>query len=134
LVLTKRADALVPVPAVELVVPELRGLDSIEAANVDVHLVGVGTRSVEGVNAAMAAKVMLSGVRPKGVRRDGVGALQELEVALRHDEVKIPLLAADAAIALDSVARTNRDAIPYGTAVTASFENFRPELRHSPTG
>ncbi len=90
---------MLPVPAVERVRLDRREIDALEAADVDVDLIGVGARDVEGVDAACGAERVLrrAGVKPIGRQR--IGAAEKLEGVARHDQMQEALLGADRAVA-----------------------------------
>jgi hypothetical protein len=104
---------------------EIGRFNAIEAAHVDVDLVWMGARAVVRVNPALPTEVVLRRVGPKGVRRERVASAEQLEVAFRHDEMQESFFHADAAVALDGLAGTQRDAISDGAAVTASLDDAR---------
>jgi hypothetical protein len=61
-------DRLLPMLPIEGVRLDFCQVDVVEAANVDAELVRVGSRHIEGVNAAMAAEGVLGGQRVEPVR------------------------------------------------------------------
>jgi len=85
---------VLPVPAVELLDVERRDIDAVEAARVDVDLVGVGARHVERMDAAGGAECVLrrAGIEPVGRQR--ILAADQLELFRRHDEMQKTLFRA----------------------------------------
>jgi hypothetical protein len=107
---------------VEGVQPDLCQVDVVEAANVDAELVGVGSRHIEGVNAAMAAEFVLGGQRVELVGGELVLAAQQLEMFRRDDEMQKTLLGADRAVALGDMRQVGGDAKSNPPAMAAAFE------------
>src|SRR6516165_4427051 len=77
---------------VEGVRPAFCQVDVVEAANVDAEFVRVGSRHVEGMNAAMAAECVLGGQRVELVGGELVLAAQQLKMFRRDDEMQKPFL------------------------------------------
>src|SRR5271170_4576686 len=80
-------DRLFPVPPIEAVRLKRRRIDAVETADVDVDLIGVRARHVEGVDAAGGAEGVPrgAGVEPVGGQR--ILAAEEFELLGRHNEM-----------------------------------------------
>src|SRR5208282_3135339 len=93
------SDRVLPVLAIKQKRLDRREIDTVEAADVDVDLIGIGARDVEGVDAAGRAESMLcrAGVEPIGRQR--IGAAEKLKGLARHDQMQKTLLGADRAVA-----------------------------------
>src|SRR5204862_7651334 len=91
---------LPPFAAVERL--DLDGLDRprIQAARVDAVAIRARARHVERFAAAGRAEKMLRGSGVEGIARQEFLALKQPEARLGHDEMQIPRLGADGAIAL----------------------------------
>ena len=97
-------------------------VDIVEAANVDAEFVRVGSRHIEGLNAAMEAECMLCGPRVELISRELVLPAQQLETFGRHDEMQKALFGADRAVALGDVRQVGGDTKSNPPAMAAPFE------------
>jgi len=96
---------------VEGVRPDFCQVDVVEAANVDAEFVRVGSRHVEGMNAAMAAECVLGGQRVELVGGELVLAAQQLKMFRRDDEMQKTFFGADRTVALDDVRQVGGDGV-----------------------
>src|SRR5262245_18931936 len=97
-----------------------RRIDIVQTADIDVDLVGIGTRHIEGMDAAGRAERVLSraGVEPIGGQR--VRTADELELFGRHDEMQKALFGADRAIAFGDTRKIRRDAETHAPAMATA--------------
>src|ERR1700722_13289487 len=95
-------------------------IDIVQTTDVDIDLVGIGARHIEGMNAAGRAECVLgrAGVEPIGGQR--VRTAEKLELLRRHDQMQKALLGADRAIALGDAREVRRDAETYAPAVATT--------------
>src|ERR1043165_7941866 len=91
---------LLPVAAVEQPA-RLHGLGVVivETARVDAVILRIGTRLIEGVDAAMPAECVLRGAGVELIGRQRVGAAQDVHALARHGQVQNALFRADRAVA-----------------------------------
>ena len=82
---------------------------AVDAAHVDADPIRMRTRNVEGFHAADRAEEVLGDVGIERVGRQRIAAADQLEAVRRHDEVQIPELAADGAIAVRDLEVGRRD-------------------------
>ena len=115
---------MLPVPAVEFADLERRNIDAVEAARVDVDLIGVRARHVERMDAAGLAERMLGGAGVELVGGQIVFAAYQFELLGRHDEMQKALLGAHRAIAIRDAAEIGGDRKTHPAAVAAAFVDF----------
>ena len=84
---------MLPVPAIELLDLERRDIDAVEAAHIDVDLVGIGARHIEWMDAARGAERVLRLAGIESISRQRILAADQLELFRRHDEMQKPFLA-----------------------------------------
>ena len=80
--------------------PQGRHVDTIETAGIDVDVVWVRSRHVEGMHSAMAAEGVLRRIGVELISRQRVFAAQELKLFRRHDQMQDTFLCTDRAVAL----------------------------------
>jgi hypothetical protein len=97
--LVRRIGTSLPVEAIEA--NSLQGfqIDAFETACVDHVVRGVGARTVEGRNTAVATEVMERTTRAELIRRKGFLSLNEMESIWRYHVMEVTLTLADRAIA-----------------------------------
>src|SRR5262249_38286586 len=110
-----------PVLAVEVSQREGGEIDIVQAAHVDVDLVGVGTRHVERMNATHPAEGVLGGLGVEDVSGEIVLPAQQLEPFGWHDQVQDALLGADGAIAFRDLCKLGGDAKAHPAAMATAF-------------
>jgi hypothetical protein len=86
-------------PAVEQMGLDHADVDAVEAAHIDIDLVGIGTGHVERMNAAGGAERMPRRAGIETIGGERVFAAEQFELLRRHDQMQKPLLGADRAIA-----------------------------------
>src|SRR2546423_1466024 len=114
-------DRLLPVPAVEVRGANVVQAHAVETTHVDVDLVRIRARHVEGVNPAMTAKVMFGDAGIELVSRELFAAPQELEAVAWNDQMKNSLLRADRAVALAHAVERRGHAEADAPAVAAAL-------------
>src|ERR1044071_4296322 len=100
---------------------DLVEVHAVETAYVDVDLLGIGARYVEGMNPAVPAKTMLRHAGVESVGRKLIRSRQQLEALAGHDQVQDPLLRADRAVALAHAVEARGHPKAYPAAVAAAF-------------
>jgi hypothetical protein len=103
----------------------------VEAAHVDAVTIGIRARHVEGFNPANFTEQMSGDTGIEHVGREGVGALQQFESRLRHDEMKKARLAADRAVALIRFDLRGREDFESHTPAVATAEMLDPITVHT---
>jgi hypothetical protein len=107
-------------PAEAIEANSLQGvqIDAFETARVDHVVRGVGARTVEGSNTAVATEVVERTPRAELIRRKGFLSLHELESIWRYHVMEIALALADRAIAFTHPRKLGSDLELDATAVT----------------
>ena len=91
-------------------------------------------RTVERVNPTTTAEVVLCDVGAECIRRQRFASPEKLEVLFIYDQVKVALLAAGAAIAVDAFEFPNEYPVPNRAAMAASLDELRRGSRRLANG
>jgi hypothetical protein len=95
----RRIGTNLPAEAIEANALQGVQIDALETARVDHVVLGVGTRTVEGGDTAVATEVMECTTRAELIRRKGFFSLHEMESISRYHVMKVAPTLADRAIA-----------------------------------
>src|SRR5258708_30636366 len=96
-------------------------VDVVEAARIDVDLVGIGARHIERMDAAVPAEHVLRGPGIELVDRQITLAAEQLELLRRHDQVQNSFFGADRAIAFGHGREIRGNAVTPTATMTPAF-------------
>jgi len=114
---------LLPVPTVELADCRDYPVIRIKAAEVDAPRLWMAPRLVEALDPAGSTEEMLRSPGAEAVRGQLVRTAEQFEIAMRHDQVQKPCLAADRAIAVEHFERRlDRDRETHRAAVATALQ------------
>ncbi len=117
---------ILPVPPIEK--PgrfQRRPIDTVEASRINRNLVGLRTRYIKRMHAAMPTKRMLRDAGLERVNRQGVLAEQQLKFRRKGRQMQYPLLRAHRTTALRQKVEIDLGSEPYCSAMTATFPGFK---------
>src|ERR1700722_16792520 len=103
---------------------DCRDIDLVETADVDVDLVGIGARNIEGVDAAGRAECVLGRAGIEAIGGQRVRPAGELELLRRDDQTQKGLFVADRAVAYGDARQVGRHAEPHAPAMAAAGHCF----------
>jgi hypothetical protein len=103
---------------------ETRSINAVETSRVHGDLVGLRARHVKRMHAAMFAERVLRYASLKGVDRQSILALQQLEIRRKDREMQNSLLGANGATTLRQKVQIDPCAEAHLAAVTAAFPDF----------
>ena len=93
----------------------------LKAAYIDTIAVGIRTRNIKGLDAACLAEEMLGDTRVELIDRKLVGALEQAEAGLRHDQMQKTAFATDRTVTFERIDLGRRiDLEPNPPAVTSA--------------
>ena len=129
--LANLVDVLLPVSTVETLDVERIDVDAVEAANVDVDVVGMASGRVERMDATRLTEAMDRGMCVESVLHERVLSLGQPEAFRSDDEVEVSSLGADGTIARENGFRreVGIDLETHPAAVTTALQSVHGAIR-----